>query len=226
MDLARYIDECISIVGGFLFVLLSYRIIGKKPGVNLRADERHARFRLLYRAAGFVAIATGIVRLLMPQLPTPADIWRPVATTDGIVSVDMPGAAEFHSQDTDVEGDSVRTVQQKVRIRDGTFVFTINEMHFAENLPPENWGAMMDAFLAEAMVKTKGRIISRHDIVLDGIAGTEVKMDVSIGYRATMKAFLVGGTIYQVKVTAPDGAEDSADIRRFFQSLHVMKPPK
>lgn len=64
-QLAALIDGLIPVVGGVTAILLSYRVIGKKPGVDSAYDARMQKWRGYYQLDGVFLILFGIALAFM-----------------------------------------------------------------------------------------------------------------------------------------------------------------
>src|SRR5262245_33758855 len=89
---ARLVEGSIPLIGGVYGCLLGYRIVGKKPGVNLKYDEWHRRYGKLFQICGPLLILFGLSRIMC--VPAGSDAppanWQWYSTSDGVCSAEFP----------------------------------------------------------------------------------------------------------------------------------------
>ena len=139
VDFARFFDEGLTIAIGIYFLLLGYRVIGKRPGLSPKYDAWHARSQGFLIFAALLMIGTGVIRLLWfsPVIPVkvaePASLeWRTVTTSDGVLKVKMPGKPEFQTKDERGDLGPTKFVKQLVRIYGDTVIFSLLERHYLD----------------------------------------------------------------------------------------------
>jgi hypothetical protein len=61
--MAVLIDAAIPFLVGVYCLLVGFRVVGKKPGVNPKYDQWHARFGTVFKVVGPVLMLVGVIYL-------------------------------------------------------------------------------------------------------------------------------------------------------------------
>jgi hypothetical protein len=62
--MAALINAAIPFLVGVYCLLVGFRIVGSKPGVNPKYDEWHARFGVVFKIAGPILMVVGVIYLV------------------------------------------------------------------------------------------------------------------------------------------------------------------
>ncbi len=61
--MARLVEAAIPFCAGVYVLLVGFRIVGSKPGVNPKFDQWHARWGIVMKVVGFVCLLLSIFYL-------------------------------------------------------------------------------------------------------------------------------------------------------------------
>jgi hypothetical protein len=67
--MAQLVNAAIPFLVGVFCLLVGFRVIGSKPGVNPKFDAMHARFGTFFKIAGPVLMIIAIALLVMESKP-------------------------------------------------------------------------------------------------------------------------------------------------------------
>ncbi|WP_406696655.1 hypothetical protein V5E97_37290 [Singulisphaera sp. Ch08] len=172
----------------------------------------------------------GVLRLFWFSLPittqaaNPASLeWRTVPSSDGVLTVGMPGEPEVESRDEQDSVGPTQVVKQRVGIDDNTILFSLVERHYLDEDVQFDRGPFLDGTAESTLAQSKGELVGESEVHRGDLVGKAISIEMPQEYTVSMQFFLIGRSVYQLKVVTPNAMADSPIVRRFFESLEVDK---
>jgi hypothetical protein len=227
VNLARLVSEALTIALGFYFLWAGYRSVGDMTGISPKDAKRRARRRSACRALGIFTIVVACMNLVWfpsARVVDPDSLkWQAVATTDGVLTVKMPGTPEVQYEDHDGENGPTRRVKQLVALDRATITFSLMERHYLDKDIKFDRNLFLDASAKALIAQTKGRLSGEREVHLGGAEGKEMTIRIANGCTVVTQLFQIGKCAYQLIVVTPDAMAGSSIVREFLESLVVSQ---
>ena len=152
-----------------------------------------------------VLMAVSVYAQESPPPPPAADFvasnWKEFISTDGSLSVLMPGIPTDVSQPVDTKSGSVAITLYALATR--TAEYSVGYTTFAKNIETlQSSKLTLDGLRNRLAAKENGKVLDEQDIVSDGHPGRAVVIEVADGIFRD-KYYLVGARIYTASVFMP-----------------------
>lgn len=228
------VDGAVPFFAGIYATLLGFRVVGKRPGANLKYDEWHHRFGRHARLVGPCLVSyglflwiTGIARVSSSSdLPRVVD-WRRYTTSDGVCSAEFP---EQPNQDTQ-SALGVVSNRLTLSLRAQEMYYSLSFSDLPAGAPPatdeERLDSLRDAMPAfGAQMGLEYEFVREDKITESGVAGRDLEFAGGEKYTIRTKVFILGNRIYRVNAVTPQGKKDDEETERFLSSFRFEKSEK
>jgi hypothetical protein len=214
---------------GLYGTLLAYRILGKKPGQDVRRDQWQQRYGGALKYLGPLLMAFGVFLFLnhgaTPSSP-PQD-WRRYVLADGSCSAEFPGTPQAETQPP--SGELPNGLDEPRD--DGALFYFIRHSELPAAVPVGDEEQALDrvqnAMTVAGKWKVKNRDVPRDQRIRpDGTPGRELECIKDKGFTVRMRLFVKGKFLYQIAATTADARKDEDEPRRFLESFRFEEPKK
>ncbi len=227
-------SDGITIALGLVLLVISQRMATgpadsdfRPADSDLKNPQKRAKRRDSYRAVGLFLIGVGLVKIFYFAPAGVGDSsshkWRAVTTTDGALSVRMPGKPTFQSEVQQGVSGKSRFVSQIVDVFDGAVTCSIKERHYLDaDLPPEPSQLLKIAAQA-TLAQSKGKLLDEREIHCADVPGREITISMPNRYIVVTQFYQLGQCVYQLTVVTPDSMAGLPIVREFLDSLVFVK---
>jgi hypothetical protein len=228
------VNGAIPFFGGIFATLLGFRVLGRKPGANLKYDEWHNRFGTLLKVLGPLLVLFGVflwIKGIVPESSpsnTPqAANWKRYTTSDGVCSAEFPQPPKEVSQSTPrAESKRLTLSLPDADIR-YSLIFSDIPADTSQATVEERLDSIRDAMPVLAAQKGQQfKLVSEERISENGVKGRELEFAAGEKHTLQAKIFILGTRVYQMNTVTPRSKKADEETRRFLDSFRFEKSQK
>jgi hypothetical protein len=220
------VGAALLFLAGLLACLFALGWIGNKPGIDPVPDPRLARVRRSFRVVGPALLVFAVLLLCVPPAPPPPPPeWRTVLTSDGVCSVEMPGAPSEPENPGILEELAKPATQQWLLVGEsGRVQYYLShsdiEGKYAEMPPEKLLEVIAGNWFRDTNTEGNYQRVSERKLSEKGWPGRELVIDRG-EQRLQNRWLVVNKRLYRTFVLTPTDEAHLSDAARFLDSFHV-----
>jgi hypothetical protein len=164
----------------------------------------------------------GLVVLVLALFACKKHEFKPLTSSEGGFSVEMPGEPKHESKSTETAAGPIQFQMYSVELSSGSVAYIVSYNDYPKALvtfgKPDS---LLDGVVEGAV--GKGRTVkSQRNVALEGHPGREFTAVLASGHDYSSRVFLVKERLYQLNVVSEPGKGDEQEKLRFFDSFKLL----
>src|SRR5262245_34152782 len=221
---SELIQNSIIVLIGLVFVLVGFRVLGRKRGTSESADRWHAKYGKFFKIAGPVIVVGGLALFLLRFNTQPhAEGWSRHTTADGACSIEFPQVPKHEPKPGGEDGDRLVVSLDAVN---ASYSLSYSDLSPKDAAMPldQLFATLRANYMLKSPPGTLAKLVREEAITEAGIPGREFQFAVGQQLVSRIKVFVKGSRVYRAIAVNPPDEKLDRDAERFINSFRFEGP--